>query len=130
MQPSHIFSKYCFYGAFYLAYRDKILNFQKTKCRRYLGQILMKKYHKFQPNYQNMSDVTFDTLLSNLPYYCIKLYKIRITSVNLLCQFIFFELLLDFGQSLTIKIANELCRMLCMSNLGLKVFSLRRLNVL
>ena len=33
----------------------------------------------------NMSDVTFDTLLSNLPYYCIKLYKIRITSVNLLC---------------------------------------------
>ena len=23
--------------------------------------------------------------ISNLPYYCIKLYKIRITSVNLLC---------------------------------------------
>ena len=85
VQPSHIFSKYCFYGSFYLAYRDKILNFQKTKCRRYLGQILMKKYHKFQPNYQNMSDVAFDILLSNLPYYCIKLYKIRITSVNLLC---------------------------------------------
>ena len=37
----------------------------------------MKKYHKFQPNYQNMTDVTFDTLLSNLPYYCIKYTKLE-----------------------------------------------------
>ena len=130
MQPRRNFSKYCFYGSFYPVYQDEVLNFPKTKCRRYPGQILMKKYRTFQLNYQNMSDVTYDTLLSILPYYCIKLYKISITSVNLLCQFVFFVLLLHFGQSLTIKIANVLCRMLCMSNLGLKVFSLQRLNVL